>query len=291
MDNGLDNGPTRWVTGGTDGRVKYWQLIPAHGKVGKRSPTGDIPASITCSFTSGLIDETLPNRGDYVKRRQSGKPDDIALVRCDTAHNVVGGVTEDGDLRVWFSVGCGDEREVRVDVGSAEDKGGVKRLELDVQSNDSASILVWHHRSATFARYDIEAPFEGDTVIDCHTFNSPVSGAFSAIHACLRPTPAISTRPVLPPILSTSTPPTVDDIPSTSEQLPIPTPAGSPQLPEVTNYGRFVVTGDEHGVACIWEWDSDTDESRGKTPLRIWPAMNGRITCIDASCGLIALGR
>lgn len=296
MDTTADgSGPSRWVTGGTDGLVKYWQLNPASGRIGKRSPAGDIPASITCLFTSSTILDTLPNRSEYVKRRQTGKPDDVTIVRCDDACNVVCGVTADGDLRIWFDVGSGQEREVRVDVGSAEELGGVKQMELDAKNGHSVSVMILHHRSPTFTRYDINAAPEDQVQIASHAFKSPVPGAFSAVHTCLRSAPPISTRSVLPPVLSTPVPVAASDgevTQSSSSTSSSSTPLGpsTPSIPpKTTDYGRFVVTGDEDGVACIWKWDVGDEEEI--SPIRAWPAMNGRITSIDASCGLVALGR
>ena len=297
MDTTQESGTTRWVTGGTDGLVKYWQLNPAQSQTrsGKRSPAGDIPGSITCLFTSSTILDTIPDRADYVKRRQTGKPDDVTIVRCDDAHNVVCGVTEDGDLRVWFDAGSGKEREVRIDVGSAEEHGGVKRFELNATGDDSVSVMVLHHRSSTFTRYDILAPSDEPVRVNSYGFQSPVPGAFSAIHTCLQHAPAISTRSILPPALSNPAPISEEDEPdqgSTASTSLSPTPLKMPTSTSPSgsdDYGRFVVSGDEHGVACIWKWDvTENDEI---TPIRIWPAMNGRITAIDASCGLVALGR
>lgn len=293
LDATDESGPPRWVTGGTDGLVKYWQLNPAQGRIGKRSPAGDIPASITCLFTSSTILDTLPNRPEYVKRRQTGKPDDVTIVRCDNTYNVVCGVTEDGDLRIWFDVRSGQEREVRVDVGSAEEMGGVKHMELDAQSQHSVSVMILHHRSSTFTRYDINAPPEDQVEMASHPFRSPGPGAFSALRTCLRPAPPISTRSVRPPVLSTHTPDTVEVVPQSSSSTSLSSaPNGSPTPPtppKTTDYGRFVVTGDEDGVACIWKWDVGPEDEI--SPIRAWPAMNGKITSIDASCGLVAFGR
>lgn len=290
MDDHQPDGVVKWVTGGTDGRVKYWQLNPSQGRSGKRSPAGDIPATIVCLFTSSVVVESLPNRSDAVKRRQSGRPDDVIMVRCDSAKRIVCGVTEDGDLRVWFNVSSGDEREVRVDVGSAEEMGIVKVMELDAISESKVSILVHHHRSSIFARYDIDLNSDRGEEATSRTSQSPVPGAFSTIHASFKPAPPISIRSIAPPVLST--PSDGDDTESSASAI------NSPSILAVdtnTNesgsnrYGRFVVTGDEHGVVCIWKWDNLEDEE--SKPLRAWPALNGRITAIDASCGLIAIGR
>lgn len=288
MDDASPEGPTRWVTGGTDGRVKFWQLNPSQSRSGKRSPAGDAPASITCLFSSPIVTETFPNRADHVKRRQSGKPDDVIIVRCDPARQTVCGVTEDGDLRVWLKAGTGGERVVRVDVGSAEEMGGVKQMELDATSSSQVSLLIHHHRSSTFTRYDIVTPTGEEPEVRSRTFQSPVPGAFSVIHACLRPSPPISIRSIAPPMLSAPEEHETNDSQISTVNSPSSTPLDSPQLTEAPVFGRFLVTGDEHGVVCIWKWDAGHEELK---PLRAWPAMNGRITAIDASCGLLAVGR
>jgi hypothetical protein len=150
----------KWVTGGTDGRVKYWQLVTTEiPRSGKRP--ADIVSSMICLFSATRIEDTLPGRSEAVRRRQNGKPDDVILVRCAPDHGVVCGITEDGDLRVWFRAGSGKEKEVRIDAGSAEDMGVVKRMELEARDDSTASVLVHHYRSSSFTRFDIVIDADG----------------------------------------------------------------------------------------------------------------------------------
>jgi hypothetical protein len=289
------SGSVRWVTGGTDGRVKYWQLVNIESsRPGKRNTASETSSVMTCLFTSPVIPSTLPGRLEAVKRRQNGKPDDVVLVRCDQEHEIVCGVTEDGDLRVWFNVGSGNEREVRVDVGSAEAMGGVRRLELDARDDSTVSVLVHHYRSSVLARFDISSRSDGTSTVDSKVFSSPAPGAFSAIYASLGTSPAISTPAPAPPVLAS-----IDLTPSESSGEPslatTPTlaPADVPELVPArkSEYGRFIATGDEHGVACIWAWDDALGQIDHSGPLRAWAAAAGRITAIEVSCGLVAVGR
>jgi len=276
----------KWVTGGTDGRVKYWQLVTTElPRAGKRP--ADIVSSMICLFSSPRIEDTLPGRSEAVRRRQNGKPDDVILARCAPDHGVICGITEDGDLRVWFGAGSGKEKEVRIDAGSAEDMCVVKRMELEARDASTASVLVHHYRSSFFARFDIVIDADGQSEVTSRTFDSPVPGAFSAIQASLRPSLAITTVTPAPPVLSTSGPSGDPDLAS-GETSP-ETPA---ELKSVSsNYGRLVATGDEHGVACLWAWDEIPGRQGRGDPLRAWPAVSGRITAIEVSCGLVAVGR
>ena len=276
----------KWVTGGTDGRVKYWQLVTTEiPRSGKRP--ADIVSSMICLFSSPRIEDALPGRSESVRRRQNGKPDDVILVRCAPDHGVICGITEDGDLRVWFGAGSGKEKEVRIDAGSAEDMGVVKRMELEARDDSTASVLVHHYRSSSFARFDIVVDADGQSEVTSRTFDSPVPGAFSAIQASLRPSLAITTAVPAPPVLSTSGP-SGDPDQASGETSP-ETPAESKSIS--SDYGRLVATGDEHGVACLWAWDEIPGRQGRGDPLRAWPAVSGRITAIEVSCGLVAVGR
>jgi hypothetical protein len=207
---------------------------------------------------------------------------------------VVCGITEDGDLRVWFHAGSGNEQEVRIDAGSAEEIGGVRRLELDARDESKATVLVHHHRSAVLTRFDVTLNEDGSSTIEVNVFQSPVPGAFSAMQASLRPSPAISTPAPAPPILAEidSKLSDVSEASSSGDATPVFTPAEEPELvPAVkADYGRFVATGDEHGVACLWAWDSVPGPTDHSGLLRAWAAASGRITAIEVSCGLVAIG-
>jgi hypothetical protein len=276
----------KWVTGGTDGRVKYWQLVTTEiPRSGKRP--ADIVSSMICLFSATRIEDTLPGRSEAVRRRQNGKPDDVILVRCAPDHGVVCGITEDGDLRVWFRAGSGKEKEVRIDAGSAEDMGVVKRMELEARDDSTASVLVHHYRSSSFTRFDIVIDADGQSEVTSRNLDSPVPGAFSAIQASLRSSLAISTFTPAPPVLSTSGP-NEEAEQSSGENSPEPS---TDSKTVSSNYGRLVATGDEHGVACLWAWDEIPGRAGRDSPLRAWSAVSGRITAIEVSCGLVAVGR
>jgi WD40 repeat protein len=149
-----------FVTAGEDGRVKLWRL-----ESGKRG-------HIACVWTSGFA-TAQENRSDAIKLRQAQRPDPVILARCDA--DVVAGVTEDGDLRVWLEIG-GTVREIRVDVG----EGKVKQMELQ-----GTSVLIRHDRSEAFARYDI-----GEEINVTHyDAGTPIT----SLEAFLQPSLAITT--------------------------------------------------------------------------------------------------
>jgi hypothetical protein len=177
---------------------------------------------------------------------------------------------------------------VRIDAGPAEGMGVVKRMELEARDDSTASVLVHHNRSSSFARFDIVIDSDGQSEVTSRTFDSPVPGAFSAIQASLRPSLAISTVTPAPPVLSTSGP-SEDPGQAAGETSPDPITTESKSV--TSNYGRLVATGDEHGVACLWAWDEIPGRQGRDSPLRAWPAVSGRITSIEVSCGLVAVGR
>lgn len=284
----LSEALVRWVTAGADGRVKYWQLRPGqNSNSGKRSATDAIPGSITCLFTSSPTDAPFFNRSDAVKRRQTGAPDAVILARCDVGANVVCGVTEDGDLQVWFDADDADRRDVRLDVGSKDEFGGVERLELDVQKESegpNVSILVHHSCAPTYTRYDLTHPVVGEPVPTTRTFTTISCGAITSLQAYLLDTPPISVSPNPLPALSARI--------SISGEHPAflpPPPLDLSISPRVHNhFGRFVVGGDQDGSVYVWAWDGKDEVIK---PIRSWSAMSGKITAIDVSCGLVAVGR
>lgn len=151
-----------FVTAGEDGRVKLWRL-----EAGKRG-------HIACVWSSGFA-TPQENRSDAIKLRQAQRPDPVILARCDGDGDVVAGVTEDGDLRVWLGIG-GTVREVRVDVG----EGKVKQMELQ-----GTSVLIRHDRSDAFARYDI-----GEEI---NVTNFDAGTPITSLHAFLQPSLPITT--------------------------------------------------------------------------------------------------
>jgi hypothetical protein len=206
------------------------------------------------------------------------------------------GITQDGDLRIWFGAGTGSEKEVRIDVGSAEEMGAVQRMEVEARDEMSASVLILHDRSTAFTRFDIKVDVDGEHSIDTRTFNSPVAGAFSAIQASLRSSLPMSEDVPAPPALSAletrETEAFQQSISQDSSAPPTPSEESSNgAIPVHANYGRLVATGHEHGVACLWAWDEIPGRNTQDGPLRVWPAVSGRVTAIEVSCGLVAVGR
>jgi len=284
---------TRWVTGGADGRVKYWQLNPGQQKSGKRSRAVEsVPGSLTCLFTSKIVEGSLGNRSDAVKRRQTGAPDAIILARCHVKHGVLCGVTEDGVLRLWFGVETANPKEVRVDVGAKESFGSVRRMELDVGVSPAglvASVLVHHDSAPSFLRYDISdlEVTDGETIV--RTYSTSHSAVIATLLAHLTPTPSISLSPRPLPALSTNiTSP--HDSPETLSPPPLDLPPVTETLQSSSHFGRYVAAGDQNGMIYIWSWDS-AGAGYCVKPLRAWSAMTGKITTIDVSCGLVGVGR
>ena len=286
----------RWVTAGADGKVKLWRLHPAEvAKPSRIIPDVEaVAGSISCLFTSTIVEYPFPNRSDLIKRRQAEAPDPVILARCDVRHGVLCGVTKDGDLRVWFGVDTPNRREVRLDCNAAEsfNSGGVKRMELEVRRSSIglvASILVHHDRSASFARFDVTDRGHGESSINVKVYTSSDSAPITTLQAHLQPTAPIS----MPSHPSSALPEHVTPIEAATEGLASPSvllrPTGA-LLPATSDFGRLIVAGHQDGAIRVWSWDGLAVEGAGKL-LRVWTAASGKITAVDFSCGLLAIGR
>ncbi|WVQ95174.1 hypothetical protein IAU59_002268 [Kwoniella sp. CBS 9459] len=280
---------TRWVTAGEDGRVKLWTFNPGSGnpRSGKRTPGVEVnPASISCLFTSETVEHPLPNRSDASKRRQSGRPDEVIMARYEQTHDVMCGITEDGDLRIWFDAAT-SPKEVRLDAGAAEMEGEIKSVALDARKDEhgvNASILVLHRRSPLITRYDANPT----GLIRSVPYSSPTGASITALHTSFRPTQPISSphnghslsaRIVTPNETPESASPPPFDLP----------PLLNAKTPE-KEFGKFIMAGDDAGFVHIWAWDESRFGSDSTSPVRSWEAMAGRITSLDYSCGLVAVG-
>lgn len=280
--------PMKWVTGGQDGHLKYWQLHPGSAKSGKLTPTEGVPARITCLFSSKLVEKPLKERSEEVRLRQMASPDGIFLVACDIQHDVVCGVTRDGDLRLWFNATT-NPREVRLDVGSEEDCGGVTELNLSTSQDANgtvASVLIHHSRHPNFARHDIT--LDGDSHKAKTTFFSTEGEApLTTLQAFLTPV-----SPMQPPEAQQTM----------SARIITPTGSGvaSPAAPDVEvesvrkpapgeQFGRVIIGGDLYGRVYIWEWDGRPVGDIIQ-PIRDWAVTDGKITSVEMSCGLVAVG-
>ena len=276
-------GHLRFVSAGADGCIKYWQFNSPIGKAKKRNNDPDNMASIICLHTTEPV-TPLEHRSEEIKRRRSGAPDPVLLARCDALHNVLCGVTEDGDLRVWWDL-FGKVKEARVDVGTTEDRGPIKALELDVQDDVGLviSVLVLYYRSTSFFRYDIRVDLDGDYEVEDKEYITPMKTPITVIKAYLEPTAPISTksRP-MPALLST---PTHD---SDSESSPELQPQPDPDPTPASIFGQFLVAGDAEGNVWIWSWETQSERN---LPIRGWSAVEHRISSVDYNCGIVAVGR
>nr|XP_018261760.1 uncharacterized protein I303_06204 [Kwoniella dejecticola CBS 10117]OBR83918.1 hypothetical protein I303_06204 [Kwoniella dejecticola CBS 10117] len=278
---------TQWITAGDDGKVKLWKFYPGSAaRSGKRTPNDAVPAKIECVFSSQVIGAPLENRSDASKRRQNGRADPIIFARFRPHHDIACGVTHDGDLRVWFSASS-QPVEIRLDVGSQELEGGVKSLHLDakvIADQVTASILIHHRRSPSLARYDVTP----DGNVSTTTYSTPTGSSISTIHTSFQPTNPISSPSPKGTLSARMIAPgeTPEPISPMNEET---NPFLSPQSGAEMGYGKFVMAGDETGYIHIWPWDSDGGESE-PFPIRSWEAMNGKVTALDYSCGIVAVG-
>ncbi|CAK9781730.1 hypothetical protein CC85DRAFT_281517 [Cutaneotrichosporon oleaginosum] len=281
---------TKWVTGGVDGRLKYWQLNPGSAKSGKATPTEGVSASISCLFSSEPVEKPLKERSEEVRLRQMASPDGVVLAACDIQHDIVCGVTRDGDLRLWFNATTAP-REVRVDVGSEDDYGGVTELNL-VTSQDArglvTSVLIHHARHPNFARHDITLDGSSHKVRTVF-FSTEGEAPITALQAFLSPTPPISQPPEAQQTLSARIiTPTDSGVTSPAAPDAEVESARKPSIPAEL-FGRVVVGGDLCGRVYIWEWDGRPVGDVVK-PIRDWAVGDGKITCVEMSCGLVAVG-
>jgi hypothetical protein len=161
--------------------------------------------------------------------------------------------------------------EVRVDVGSSED-GPVKRLELDVLDQRNAAVLVHHHLSDVVTRWDVCV----DATVKRTDF--ACGAAITALHVALQPSAPIATQ---------APPNTVG-----TDETPLLSPSATPPPIDLNKpqFGRYIITGDENGIVSIFGWDTVGDLETIQ-PIRSWEAANHKITAIDASSSLVAIGR
>ena len=284
----------RFVSGGADGRVKYWQLdtMPA-AKIptARKSQAADTVSELKCLFTSGVVSEPLVNRPEDVRRRQGAAPDGISFVRCDPASNKVCGITDDGDLRIWFDCSEPHRREVRIDAGSEADLGPVGNMDLAVSSTGGhvcASVLV-HHRSATFfQRFDVRLTPE-EPEITTRSYVTPGGLGVILVQPYLEPTPPISLSKPTSPTTSIG----LSLVPATNEgatSAHAATSAQSSTSSSSLEFGRFVLGADIHGNVHIWPWNPTSPGSSNVHSIRSWDNHSRKITLLSMSNGIVAVG-
>ncbi|WVQ77637.1 hypothetical protein IAR50_007325 [Cryptococcus sp. DSM 104548] len=282
-----DGESAKFVSAGEDGLVKLWRLVVPPG-TGKGKKNAFVEGSIECLFTSTPAPLLLPNRSEQVKRRQSSRPDEIVLARYVPKGDVVAGVTADGDLRVFFGAST-EAKEVRVDLGPAEVEGDVKVMEMACSEHDGnkVSIVIHRHRSAVITRYDISSAGQVSSTILVSPSQSPISCVFTNLepNASISLPQSGSSTPMLARIISPVptpgvTPPAMSDL-----DLSL----GSAHKSSSGDMGKFVLTGDEDGFLHLWAWD-DADRERERKVLKTWMVHEAKITAIDVSCSIIAVG-
>jgi hypothetical protein len=132
-------------------------------------------------------------------------------------------------------------------------------------------------------RYDIL----GDTV-KTSSYTTPGGAPITAVFASLDVSLPIAAPPQVEATLSARIVTPASGSASganTPPELPI---EDLPRRLAETEYGRFLIAGDESGQAYVWPWDN-----RGKErtpPMRNWAASEGKVTAIDYSCGLVSIG-
>lgn len=284
--------PMKWVTGGQDGRLKYWQLNPGSSKSGKLTPTEGVPASITCLFSSEPVEKPFKERSEEVRLRQIANPDGIYLTNCDIQHEVICGVTQDGDLRIWFNT-LTNPYEVRLDVGSEEEYGGVCRLDLvcvETGHGLTASILIHHSRHPNFARHDITLDGMASHKLKTTFFSTAGEAPLTTLQAFLLPTPPISQPPEAQQTLSARIITPTNGSGVASPAAPdLEVDSLRTRLAPAEQFGRVVVGGDLYGRAYIWEWDGRPIGDVIQ-PIRDWRVGDGKVTAVEMSCGLVAVG-
>lgn len=284
--------PMKWVTGGQDGRLKYWQLHPGSAKSGKQTPTEGIPASITCLFSSEPVEKPFKERSEEVRLRQMANPDGIYLTACDVQYDVVCGVTQDGDLRIWFDA-VNNPREVRLDVGSEEELGGVHQLNMvctETAQGIVASVLIHHAKHPNFARHDISLDGETFHRVKTTFFSTAGEAPLTSLQAYLLPTPPVSQPPEAQQTLSARIITPADSSGIVSPAAPdLEVDTLRTKLEPTQQFGRVVVGGDLYGRAYIWEWDG-RPVGDVIQPIRDWRVGDGKITSVEMSCGLVAVG-
>ncbi|ODN73046.1 hypothetical protein L202_08441 [Cryptococcus amylolentus CBS 6039] len=296
---GQDEDGARFVSAGEDGLVKLWSLVVPPG-TGKGKKNTLVEGSLECLFTSSPAPSLLPNRSEDVKRRQNGKPDAIVFARYTSRGDIVAGITADGDLRVFFAASTAP-KEVRLDLGSAEAEGEVKMMEMVAHishhtsegGESVASVVVHRHRSSVVTRYDIS--FSG--TVASTTFVSPSQAPISCVYTGLQAEGGISLpksgslTPMLARIVSPS--PSPVPTPGAMSDLDLSLGSGSGPKPSEAEKGQFILAGDENGLLHLWSWDSDVhpgEKEKERQALKSWMVHEAKITALDVSCSIFAVG-
>ncbi|TYJ52579.1 hypothetical protein B9479_006829 [Cryptococcus floricola] len=305
----------RFVSAGDDGLVKLWLLVVPPG-TGKGKKNTFVEGSLECLFTSSPAPSLLPNRSEDVKRRQNGKPDAIVFARYTSQGDIVAGITADGDLRVFFAASTAP-KEVRLDLGSAEAEGEVKMMEMVSHishishipggGESVASVVVHRHRSSVVTRYDISS----SGTVASTTLVSPGQAPISCVYTGLQADGGISlpksgsATPMLARIVSPSpspvptptpgamagtTPPAMSDL---DLSLGSGSGSGLKSSEAEADKGQFILAGDEDGLLHLWSWNADAhpgEKEKERKALKSWVVHDSKITALDVSCSLFAVG-
>lgn len=272
--------PDIFVSGGVDGRVKLWKF-EAPAVVGKKAHA-DQAGRVLCVFSSTPSETPFDERSEEMRIRQGRIPDGVVCVRYDEAMDTVVSVTEDGELKVWFGVTSGGEvKEVRVDVGSKAEYGGVAKIELDLHQGKQgvASVMVLHHGDPDlhWPDHDLIHRFDITSEGDVKRIPFIGAGAVTAVHADLAPSSPISQATNVP-----ATPSVLAD-----PEIPSGMVASICEESKV-QYGRYVVVGNAKGDVMIYPWDNFGLD--GIHAMRKWSIGRGAVSSVDASASLVAVG-
>ncbi|ODN87377.1 hypothetical protein L198_07001 [Cryptococcus wingfieldii CBS 7118] len=302
----------RFVSAGEDGLVKLWLLVVPPG-TGKGKKNTFVEGSLECLFTSSPVPSLLPNRSEDVKRRQNGSPDAIVFARYTSHGDIVAGITADGDLRVFFAASIAP-KEVRLDLGSAEAEGEVKMMEMVSHishipegGESVASVVVHRHRSSVVTRYDISS----SGTVASTTFVSPSQAPISCVYTGLQadggislpksgsltpmlarivsPSPSPSPVPT-PGAMAGTAPPAISDL-----DLSLGSGSGPGLKSSEADKGQFILAGDENGLLHLWSWSADAHAhpdpgEKERKALKSWMVHESKITALDVSCSIFAVG-
>lgn len=292
------------VSGGADGSVKLWAVPQSAGR--------------------GQANLKLLWEGQA--SREERKREVVRKVCWDErADGLVACLTDDGTLNVWANVHPKKEGEVQPPLSATwsidphDLPGGDPTLTLALDLEDplntggSASpyivvhVLVHSAPSRSFKRVTFTffpsapastkvttfEPSQADSAnLTClHTefVVPPPPGLAFHQSTSLVPTPAMSRIPSSDLLSAPATGAPSSEAPVDSQvfHLPLSTSLEERRPAGGLATGKFVVTGDEDGVVRIWRWGGSGEEEC----LRRWRAVEGKITALECSMGLILVGR
>ena len=267
-----------FVSGSADGAIKVWTVNlqpPAPGARG--GPEGFLQRTFTWApYNEGILN---PSTRNY-----------CVEVRCDLVHGVICCVTNLGRIQILCYGENRDPTQFYIESEDSRLASTLYNLDLAVRKLDDEgtlliSVLLYHFGGRSFHRYDITVSKDGTRTVNKKTYVHPHDIRLTAYQAFIEPAAPIASQTRQAPSPASPLGEGSDTAHASENGV-----AGDPGPEAPTPYsefGRFIVAGDQKGSVFIWPFDHPEDTV---SPIRGWSASSRRISAVEYHCGLIAVG-